>query len=299
MPDRKSAIAVANRQVGRGSGRGFGRTPLQSQVLVEQAPVEKRHRGSAKLARATGGGEMALSPPHPSPSNVRLIPVLDVMNGVVVRGVGGRRADYKVVTSRLTSSTDPIEVAQALVDAYQPRELYLADLDAIQGAPPAVDIYWAIRELGVRLWVDAGVRDAAGARRVGEAGCDVVAGLETVPRPEALAEIVAAVGFERVVFSLDLRDGVPLRSWPLSPVPAAVACGVTRLIVLDLARVGGGTGTGTDELCRQIATVYPQVEVIAGGGIAGWDDVRRLEACGVRRVLVASALHDGRISPES
>jgi phosphoribosylformimino-5-aminoimidazole carboxamide ribotide isomerase len=125
----------------------------------------------------------------------------------------------------------------------------------------------------------------------------VVAGLETVPGPDVLGEVVAAVGVGRMVFSLDLRDGAPLRAWPTPPVAAAVACGITRLIVLDLARVGGGAGTGTEELCRQIASTRPQVEVIAGGGVAGWEDVRRLEACGVRGVLVASALHDGRIVP--
>src|SRR3954464_5268789 len=183
---------------------------------------------------------------------MRLIPVLDVMNGVVVRGVGGRRTEYRPVTSRLTSWTDPVEVARALVDAYRPRELYLAALDAIGGGAAAFGVYRAIAGLGVRLWVDAGVRDGQGARRVAEAGCDAVAGLETVPNAEALGEIVAAAGAERVVFSLDLRDGVPLRRWSASPVEAAVACGITRLIVLDLARVGGGTGTGTEELCRQI-----------------------------------------------
>src|SRR5215207_9922295 len=139
---------------------------------------------------------------------MRWIPVVDVLNGAVVRGVGGRREEYRPVASRLTSSTDPIEVARALVDTFRPRELYLADLDAIRGMPPAVAVYRAIGGLGVRLWVDAGVWNADGARRVAGAGCDVVAGLETVPAPDALAEIVAAVGSERVVFSLDLRDGV-------------------------------------------------------------------------------------------
>ena len=233
---------------------------------------------------------------------MRLIPVLDVLNGVVVRGVGGRRSEYRPVLSQLTSSTDPVEVARALVNAFRPAELYLADLDAIAGAGPAVAVYRAIRDLGARLWVDAGIRDGDGARRVAAAGCDVVAGLETVAGPDELREIVGAVGAERVVFSLDLWDGVPLREWPgqdRSPVPTAVACGITRLIVLDLARVGGGTGTGTDELCREIAATYPQVEVITGGGVSGPDDVRRLEACGVRGVLVASALHDGRIPADT
>ena len=229
---------------------------------------------------------------------MRLIPVLDVLHGVVVRGVGGLRSEYQPIVSRLTTSTEPVEVAHALVKAFRPAELYLADLDAIAGGPPAVAVYQAIRELGVRLWVDAGVCDGEGPRAVADAGCDVVAGLETVPGPEALSEIVDAVGAERVVFSLDLRDGVPLRDWP-DPVAAAVACGINRVIVLDLSRVGRRSGTGTDELCRRLASSHPQVEVIAGGGVAGPADFDRLAACGVRGALVASALHDGRITPTS
>jgi phosphoribosylformimino-5-aminoimidazole carboxamide ribotide isomerase len=222
------------------------------------------------------------------------------MDRVVVRGVGGRRSEYRPIVSQLTSSIDPVQVARVLVNTFHPAELYLADLDAIGEAPPAVAVYRAIRGLGVRLWVDAGVRNGDGAKRVAAAGCDVVAGLETVAGPDELREIVGAVGAERVVFSLDLRDGVPLREWPgqdRSPVPTVVDCGIRRLIVLDLARVGGGTGTGTDELCRQIAATHPHVEVIAGGGVSGSDDLRRLEACGVRGALVASALHDGRMVP--
>jgi len=233
----------------------------------------------------------------------RIIPVLDVMNGVVVRGVGGRRYEYRPIVSRLTSSKVPLNVARALVDSFHPGVLYLADLDALAGAKPAFDMYRGMRELEVRVWVDAAVNSADGAKQVVATGCDVVAGLETVPSAEVLREIVSAVGPERVVFSLDLRDGLPLRDWgqqsPQSIAATAVRSGITRLIILDLARVGGGTGTGTDELCREIASTYPHVQIIAGGGISGPEDLNRLAADGVKAVLVASALHDGRIQPAS
>lgn len=231
---------------------------------------------------------------------MRLIPVLDVLHGHVVRGVAGRRSEYRPIVSRLTSSTDPVQVARALVETFHPAEMYLADLDALAGAPPAIAVYRGIRELGPRLWVDAGVRDGDGARIVATAGCDVVAGLETVPDPDALRDIVAAIGADRVVFSLDLRGGIPLRDWPgAEPVAMAVAAGVTRVIVLDVARVGFGSGTGTDALCHRLADAHPHVDLIAGGGIAGPEDLKRLSACGVRGVLVASALHDGRIGPDT
>jgi phosphoribosylformimino-5-aminoimidazole carboxamide ribotide isomerase len=225
---------------------------------------------------------------------MRIIPVIDLLNGVVVRGVGGRRSEYRPIVSGLTSSIDPVEVARVLVDSFDPAVLYLADLDAIGGARPALGLYQALGALGPRLWVDAGVCAGDGAKSIVEVGCDVVAGLETVSGPTELKSIVEAVGADRVIFSLDLRGGVPLRAWDWR---VAIDLGITRLIVLDLARVGSGAGTGTADWCREIAAKYPHVEVIAGGGVAGPADLERLAASGIRAALVASALHDGRIEP--
>ena len=67
------------------------------------------------------------------------------------------------------------------------------------------------------------------------------------------------------------------------------------LLVLDLARVGEGAGTGTEELCARLARTFPGVAISAGGGVRGVEDLERLRLCGVEAVLVASALHDGRL----
>ncbi len=48
---------------------------------------------------------------------MRIIPVIDVMDGVVVRAIGGRRDEYRPLVSQLTVSTDPIAVAKALLEA--------------------------------------------------------------------------------------------------------------------------------------------------------------------------------------
>ena len=144
---------------------------------------------------------------------MRIIPVIDVMSGVVVRGIGGRRKEYEPLVSQLTSSIDPVEVARVLIDTFHPREIYLADLDAIEGAEPCFEVYRAILQLGVKLWVDAGVREVDRATRLAANGCDVIAGLETIPSPQELGEIVAAIGIQRTIFSLDFRNGEPLRKW--------------------------------------------------------------------------------------
>jgi phosphoribosylformimino-5-aminoimidazole carboxamide ribotide isomerase len=82
----------------------------------------------------------------------------------------------------------------------------------------------------------------------------------------------------------------------LSLTHRVIEIGVRALIVLDLARVGMGTGTGTEPLLRAIRSAYPDIELIAGGGVRTWEDVERLGEAGATGVLVASALHDGTLT---
>jgi len=236
---------------------------------------------------------------------MEVLGVLDLQGGVIARGVAGRRREYRPIVSRLTTATTPREVAQALRRRYALEELYLADLDAIAGAEPAWAVYEALQADGFRLWVDPGLRTPEQACRLAEAGVQgIVAGLETLAGPAALAEIVANLG-QRVVFSLDLNSGLPLAAGPdwrgrstAAIASMALDVGVQRLLVLDLARVGLAGGPGTEGLCFRLATDYPDRQIWAGGGIRDLADLRQLASGGVRAVLLASALHDERISPE-
>ncbi len=233
---------------------------------------------------------------------MRIVPVLDVMHGVVVRGVGGRRQEYSPVVSRLTPSSQPLDVANALAAHFGCRELYVADLDAILGGQPAWPLYSDLREQGFRLWVDAGIRRMAHAYKLADAGIEsIVAGLETIAGPAELAEMAQTFG-ERLVFSLDLHQGEPMGdhvAWRGQDaegiVAEAVRLGVRRLLVLDLARVGLDGGTGTRELCSRLCVQHPQLSVSAGGGVRHREDIEELRKCGVQAVLIASALHDGRL----
>jgi phosphoribosylformimino-5-aminoimidazole carboxamide ribotide isomerase len=231
---------------------------------------------------------------------VRLVAVLDVRGGVVVRGVAGRRTEYRPIVSALTPSTAPLDVARAFAGLGL-RELYVADLDAIAGAEPAWELFDALRAEGFRLWVDAGVRGPERADRLAAAQVEsVVVGLETADGPALVADLARRHG-ERLLLSLDLREGRPLTAGAWGGADAwsiaaeAVRLGIRRLLVLDLARVGVGTGVGTEELCARMVREYPEVEVSAGGGVRDRNDLLRLRTAGVQAVLVASALHDGQL----
>ena len=232
---------------------------------------------------------------------MRVIPVLDVRQGQAVRAVSGHRAHYGPLRSVLFTGSDPIELARLGRSTWGLPDLYLADLDAILGeAPPRLDLFRDLQNLGLTLWVDAGVRQADQIGPLIEAGVGrVILGLETIRGPEVLAKAVEEVGAGSVVFSLDLRRGRPMvdtrPAWGTDLAEEiaglAIEAGAGSLIHLDLDRVGTGRGVGSS-----VGPLVPGVEWIIGGGIAGIAEVRELARQGFAGVLVGSSLHDGRIT---
>lgn len=241
---------------------------------------------------------------------MQIIPVIDLLGGQVVRGIGGRRSEYRPIESQLVAGSDPGAIAAAFVEHFAATTCYVADLDAIEHGAFQIEAWTAIARAGLKLWLDAGIgefgrlavaNDACSERSI---AADFVIGTETLESEEQLP-MIAWVDFpDRLIYSLDMKDRRPLTRIPrwqsLSPAGIAVQLyegqSPWRLIVLDLADVGTGGGTRTLELCRELKTKYPQIELIAGGGVRGLDDLKRIADAGCTAALVASALHDGRLT---
>lgn len=235
-------------------------------------------------------------------SSPAIIPVLDVMDGVVVRGVAGERERYRPIQSQLTSASDPLDVAMAIRDRFGLSELYVADLDGIMRQRIQTGVLEQLVEAGFTLNVDAGKTDVAGVRELLERGiARTIIGLESLSQLADFAPLVDAVGPEALVFSLDLKQSEPLGNAGagLSPVQIAAAAasqGVRRFLVLDLAAVGVGQGIPTLPLCSKLRERYPASTLWTGGGVRSDDDIQEAGRHGVDGVLVATALHDGRIT---
>jgi phosphoribosylformimino-5-aminoimidazole carboxamide ribotide isomerase len=234
---------------------------------------------------------------------VRVIAVLDLKDGRAVHARGGSRERYGLVQSRLAASPgDALALARAYHDVLGCEECYVADLDAIGGATPQWASLRAIVGAGGRWMVDVACTTVERGRDAVAAGASrVVVGLETLDAFDRLTAICAEVGRERVVFSLDLRRGSPIVrpgasivGSPLDIVERAVRAGAGALVLLDLAKVG--TAAGVDlELVGRIRAAHPDLELVAGGGVQGPLDLERAAAAGVDGLLVATALHDGRV----
>ncbi len=245
---------------------------------------------------------------------MQIIPVIDLLGGQVVRGIGGRRSEYRPIESKLVAGSDPGAIAAAFVEHFGATTCYVADLDAIERECWQMGAWEAISRAGLRLWLDAGLGKPVPFFRA-RYTCDNlgiatehVVGLESLAvGEESLSQLVqlCRVQFHHVplIFSLDMKEGRPLAKYShwqsLAPIEIAarvVETGIQRMIVLDLADVGTGGGTRTLELCRALHAKYPQLELIAGGGVRNLDDLRRIADAGCMAALVASALHDGRLT---
>ena len=233
---------------------------------------------------------------------MRIIPVIDLRAGEAVHGFAGDRARYEPVKSAITPSLGDAEaLAQAYVAVLGTSEIYVADLDAIEGRAPQYGMHHRLSRIA-RSWIDAGLRSEEDAFTLIDAGADrVVVALETMPGFELLQAIVLRLGADRVVFSLDLRGGVPLSfsdelraMAPRELARRAVDAGVETVIVLDLARVGGSRGVD-EAVIRELRAALPGVDLIAGGGVRDRSDLDRLAAAGANGALVATAVHRGAI----
>jgi phosphoribosylformimino-5-aminoimidazole carboxamide ribotide isomerase len=233
---------------------------------------------------------------------VRIVGVIDVQQGRAVHARGGHRAAYEPVrrSGEAAVAGDPVALASAYAAAGV-RELYVADLDAIGGAPPQLAVVERLAGANLPVMLDAGVTSVAAAEAAAVIARQVVVGLETLSSWPALEAIAARIGRPRLVFSLDLRGGVPigpLVAGDTGTAPAlaahAVAAGAGTVLIIDLAHVGLSAGPDLERL-REIRAAIPGVPLLAGGGVRDAGDLARLADCGCDGALVATALHEGRL----
>jgi phosphoribosylformimino-5-aminoimidazole carboxamide ribotide isomerase len=233
---------------------------------------------------------------------MRVVGVIDLKDGTAVHAVRGERERYRPVRSVVGGDDgDALALAHAFRAELGLDELYVADLDAIVGDDEnGASIGALARE--ARVMVDAGVSEPAQAQALLDLGAQrVIVGTETLTGSDALDRLLAQVPRDALVLSVDLRDGRALSPDPqLAGLPAldAVArlqrAGLREAIVLDLARVGSGAGPDV-ALIAEIHAAFPDLELLAGGGVRDVADLRALSVAGAAGALVATALHSGVI----
>ena len=233
---------------------------------------------------------------------MEVIPAIDLKDGRCVRLFQG---DFDQET---VFSDDPLSMALSWQEQGGHR-LHLVDLDgAFQGKPVHLDVISAIvRGLDIPVQVGGGIRDLAAAAAWLEAGVDrVVIGTAAVRDPDMVQEICRKHGSQRVVVSVDAKDGlVALQGWTeatnitvLELAHQMAQIGVVRLLYTDIARDGALTGPDFETNSQLVKETG--LAVLASGGVASVEHIKELLPTGVEGVIVGRALYTGAVSlPEA
>jgi phosphoribosylformimino-5-aminoimidazole carboxamide ribotide isomerase len=208
---------------------------------------------------------------------LQAIPVIDLMNGQVVRARMGDRASYRFLESPLSPTSDAVDVVRGLLGMFSFPTLYVADLDAIQGSGDNSQTLRRIRAEfpSLRMWVDNGVADAPALHAfIGASLGTLVIGSESQRDSKLIAQ---HRGSMRIVLSLDFRGDAFQGPQEILAEPALWP---RRIIVMTLARI------------RSIAG---EREIYAAGGVRDAADLLALKAAGAAGALISTALHERRI----
>ena len=220
----------------------------------------------------------------------RIIPVIDVMGGLVVHASGGERDRYRPLIGPLVRSSEPAAILASYLDLFPFQEVYVADLDAIMGRGDNLGlVHGLVSDFpALTFWVDAGRRGFT----LNEARIVPVLGTETgISRPE-LARLVADPPAK--ILCLDFREGTFLGCMEIL---AASENWPGTIMLMDLRLIGAKDGPPLQLASAVIpTTTRNRHDVFLGGGVRDPADLDNILAAGFRGALVATALFNGSIS---
>jgi len=222
-----------------------------------------------------------------------IVPVLDLKGGQVVHARAGERSRYMPIRSTLAAGSEPDAVLDGLLSLAPFRRVYIADLDAIEGQGDHRPLIAALarRYRGVAFWLDGGFAGAAQAAALADTAVPVL-GSESLSDEQALIEAVSRLGSAKCVLSLDYRGD---RFVGPAAIEARPELWPDQVIAMTLSRVGSGAGPDTSRLAA-LQRIAGARRLFAAGGVRDAADLDRLAAMGLAGALVASALHDGRLT---
>lgn len=228
---------------------------------------------------------------------MEIIPAIDLRNGKCVRLYQG---DYSRET---VYADDPVEVALRW-ETEGGRILHLVDLDGARSG--RLENFAAIRAVcravAMTVEVGGGVRSRDTVEKLIDAGVRrVVLGTIAVEEPELTRGLLKEFGPELVI-GIDAKGGrVATRGWlkgtgetVTAMAQAMVAAGAGRFIYTDISRDGTLTTPNFTATGRLVKSV--KVAVVASGGVAKLEHLKRLARLGVEGAIVGRALYTGDLN---
>jgi len=233
---------------------------------------------------------------------MHIIPAIDIIDGKCVRLTQG---DY---TQKKIYNEDPLEIAKAFED-HGIRRLHLVDLDGARAK--RIVNYNVLERLAsqTRLHIDfgGGLKSDEDLRIAFESGArQVTGGTVAVKEPALFLRWLETYGPERIILGADVKDRrIAVSGWQetsdreLFPFLEQYAKqGVRYAICTDVSKDGLLAGTAL-ELYAEIRDAFPDLQLIASGGITSVKELEKLKEIGCFGAIVGKAIYEGEITLET
>lgn len=230
-----------------------------------------------------------------------LIPAIDIIDGKCVRLTKGDYAQKKVYDD------DPVAVAGEF-ERLGFKRLHVVDLDGAKAKHIVNEATLKAITGATSLTVDfgGGIKTDEDINRAFAAGAAMVTvGSIAVTHPELFLAWLTKYGPDRLILGADVRQGkISINGWledstvDLLPfLKRYVEAGVKHVLCTEISRDGTLQGPAT-ALYKEIMAEYPQLQLIASGGVGSIDDIKALAVAGIPAVVFGKAWYEGRITPD-
>ena len=229
---------------------------------------------------------------------IEIIPAIDVIDGKCVRLSQG---DY---TTKKIYNESPVDVAKEFEDAGIQR-LHVVDLDgAKQGKIINLKTLEAVASsTNLKIDFGGGIKTTTDVESVLNAGATFFnIGSIAVKQPQVVEGWIEQFGASTILLGADVKDeNIMIHGWQQSAninifnyISAYINKGINNIFCTDISKDGLLQGASVD-LYKKILAKFPQLHLIASGGVTVIDDVDELNTIGCAGVIIGKALYEGRI----
>jgi phosphoribosylformimino-5-aminoimidazole carboxamide ribotide isomerase len=230
-----------------------------------------------------------------------IIPAIDIINGQCVRLEKG---DYDKKT---TYHSDPLVVAKEFEQAGI-KHLHLVDLDGAK-AHQVVNLpilRSIISETNLIVDFGGGIKTEADLIKVLNAGAvQITGGSIAAKNKELFLSWITKYGSEKIILGADvLNEKIMVSGWQegtaldlMEYLEFYSQAGINYVICTDISKDGMMAGPSFD-LYQKIRDQFPQLKLIASGGVTTMDDVEKLDSQGLYGAIIGKAIYERTISLE-
>ncbi len=230
---------------------------------------------------------------------IELIPAIDLIDGKCVRLTKGDYNQKKVYNE------NPVEIAKGFEEMGFKR-LHVVDLDGARSKHIVnVDVLKAITtETNLIVDFGGGIKSEEDIEKAFANGASMVTiGSIAVTQPELFLKWLDQYGAEKLILGADVKNGmISINGWKedsaeqlLPFLKRYIDHGVKNVLCTEISKDGTLQGPAL-QLYQEIMAAYPQLHLIASGGVSSNEDIIALDQAGIPAVVFGKAFYEGKIN---